>query len=77
MSWQRSGELIIMVVLGGMGTFLGPFLGAVAFILLEDLLAHFSDHWKLGFGILLVLVVLLSRDGLGGLASRVKGSSNA
>jgi branched-chain amino acid transport system permease protein len=77
MGWQRSGELIVMVVLGGMGTMLGPILGAVTFILLEDVLAHFSEHWKLGFGVLLVLVVLFSRDGLGGLTARLKGSSNA
>ncbi|GHC70259.1 branched-chain amino acid ABC transporter permease [Limoniibacter endophyticus] len=77
MSWQRSGELIVMVVLGGMGTMLGPIIGASAFILLEDILAHFSEHWKLGLGVILVLVVLFSRDGIGGLANRLKGGSDA
>lgn len=76
MAWSRSGELIVMVVLGGMGTLLGPIVGAVAFILLEDVLAHFSEHWKLGLGLILVLVVITSRDGLGGLAARLRGGSN-
>jgi branched-chain amino acid transport system permease protein len=77
MTWQRSGELIVMVVLGGMGTLLGPIVGATVFILLEDILAHFSEHWKLGLGIILVLVVLGSRDGINGLARRLRGGSDA
>lgn len=77
MTWSRSGELIVMVVLGGMGTLLGPIIGATVFILLEDVLAHFSEHWKLGLGLILVLVVLGSRDGIGGLARRLRGGSDA
>ena len=77
MSWQRSGELIVMVVLGGMGTLIGPVVGATVFIFLEELLAHFSEHWKLGLGLVLVLVVIFSRDGIGGLARRLRGGSDA
>ncbi|MBS9721402.1 branched-chain amino acid ABC transporter permease [Tianweitania sp. BSSL-BM11] len=77
MTWARSGELIVMVVLGGMGTLLGPIIGATVFILLEDVLAHFSEHWKLGLGLILVLVVLGSRDGMSGLARRLRGGSDA
>lgn len=77
MSWQRSGELIVMVLLGGMGTLIGPIIGSVTFIALEDLLAHFSEHWKLGLGVVLVAVVLLGRDGIGGLASRLRRESDA
>jgi len=76
MSWQRSGELIVMVVLGGMGTLIGPVLGATAFIVLEEVLAHFSEHWKLGLGLFLVLVVLFSRDGIGGLLRKLRGGSD-
>ncbi|GHD18012.1 branched-chain amino acid ABC transporter permease [Tianweitania populi] len=76
MTWARSGELIVMVVLGGMGTLLGPIIGATVFILLEDVLAHFSEHWKLGLGLILVLVVLGSRDGMSGLARRLRGGSD-
>lgn len=64
MTWQRSGELIVMVVLGGMGTLSGAILGAVAFLLLEEYLAELTPHWRLIFGPLLVLVVLYARGGL-------------
>ena len=66
MSWQRSGELIVMVVLGGMGTVAGAIVGAFAFLLLEELLSLVTVHWKLVFGPFLVLVVLLGRGGLMG-----------
>lgn len=65
--WTRSGELIIMVVLGGMGTLLGPVLGAVFFLLLEDVLSDFTQHWMIIFGPLLVLVALFANRGLLGL----------
>ena len=47
MTWQRSGELIIMVVIGGMGTLTGGIIGATVFLLLEELLSSFTQHWKL------------------------------
>ena len=71
MSWQRSGELIIMEVLGGVGSRVGPVVGAAALIALEEVLAHYSDHWRLGLGVMLVAVVLLSRGGLAGLAAKI------
>jgi branched-chain amino acid transport system permease protein len=64
MSWQRSGELIIMVVLGGLGSLHGAILGALAFILMEEWLSDLTEHWKIVFGPLLVLVVLFARGGL-------------
>jgi branched-chain amino acid transport system permease protein len=67
MSWQRSGDLIFMVVLGGQGSLHGAILGAVAFLLAEDVLAHFTEHWRIVFGPLLVLAVLFARGGLIGL----------
>nr|WP_244424767.1 branched-chain amino acid ABC transporter permease [Methylobacterium nodulans] len=73
MSWQRSGELIVMVVLGGMGTLVGPVVGAAALIAVEEGLAHYSEHWRLGLGLILVLTVLLTRGGLAGLAARLTG----
>lgn len=69
MTWQRSGELIIMVVLGGTGTLYGALLGAAAYILTEDFLAHFTEHWRMIFGPLLILVVLFTRGGLAALIS--------
>jgi branched-chain amino acid transport system permease protein len=72
MAWARSGELIVMLVLGGVGTLTGAIVGALATIGLEEALARFSEHWRLGFGLILVLVVLFSPDGLTGLANRLK-----
>jgi branched-chain amino acid transport system permease protein len=64
MSWSRSGDLLIVVVLGGVGTLVGPILGAAAYLVLEEALSGFSKHWQLVFGPLLVLVVLCTRGGL-------------
>jgi branched-chain amino acid transport system permease protein len=71
MSWQRSGELIIMVLLGGRGTLHGAIVGAAAFLLLEEWLAGLTEHWKMIFGPFLVLVVLFGRDGLLGLGAAI------
>jgi branched-chain amino acid transport system permease protein len=69
MSWPRSGELIIMVLLGGMGSLHGAIIGAVAFLLMEEWLAGLTEHWKVLFGPFLVLVVLFARGGLVGIAA--------
>ena len=76
-SWHKSGELIVMVVLGGVGTLAGPIAGAVAALLLEEWLGALSENWKLFFGIFLVLMVLFSPHGIAGLLKKagiVKGS---
>lgn len=64
MGWGRSGEMIAMVVLGGMGTLTGPVMGAIAFVLAEETLARFTTHWRLFFGAAIVLIVLFTRGGL-------------
>jgi branched-chain amino acid transport system permease protein len=64
MSWQRSGEMIVMVVLGGMGTLTGPILGAGAIVLVEEALSQVWQHWKVIFGTLVVLIALFARGGL-------------
>jgi branched-chain amino acid transport system permease protein len=71
MSWQRSGELVIMVLMGGMGTLYGAVIGAAAFVLAEEWLSGLTEHWKMIFGPLLVLIVLFARGGLDGLAARL------
>jgi branched-chain amino acid transport system permease protein len=73
MSWQRSGELIVMVVMGGMGSLHGAVVGALAFLLMEEWLSGFTEHWKAIFGPLLVLIVLFMRGGIMGLLSRLTG----
>ena len=70
MNWTRSGELMFMVILGGMGSVAGPVLGAFALLLLEDLLSGWTQHWQLVLGPLLVLSVLFFRRGLAGVIFR-------
>jgi len=67
MSWQRSGELIIMVLLGGIGTLTGPIVGAAAYLLIEEFLSRVTEYWQVIFGPFLVLVALFGRGGLVGL----------
>jgi len=74
MSWQRSGELLIMVILGGLGTLDGAIIGAAAFILSEEWLSGLTEHWKVIFGPLLVLVAIFARGGLLGLVARLRGA---
>ena len=64
MSWQRSGEVLVMVLLGGVGTLHGAVLGAVAFLSAEEVLSHYTEHWKAIFGPLITLVALYARGGL-------------
>ena len=67
MNWTRSGEIMFMVILGGIATLIGPVLGAAALLLLEDVLAAWTTHWQIVLGPILVLVVLFTRRGLAGL----------
>lgn len=73
-SWHTSGEIMIFVILGGVGRLYGPVAGAALFILLEHLLGGVSDYWKIFLGVLLLAVVLFARGGLiGTLAGREVG----
>ncbi len=74
MTWQRSGDLIIMVMLGGMASFEGAILGALMLVLTEEVLSGFTEHWRVIFGPFLILVALFARGGLVGmLAGRRHG----
>ena len=72
MSWQRSGDFLIMVIFGGMGTLNGAILGAAAFLLTEEWLSTITEHWKVIFGPLLVLVAVFAPGGLIGLATKLR-----
>ena len=71
MSWQRSGELLIMIILGGLGSLNGAIIGTAAFLLLEEWLAGFTEHWKMIFGPFLVLVVVFVPGGLLGISRSI------
>ena len=64
--WTFSGELIFMVVLGGMGTIMGPLGGAMIFLFLSEILSNITEAWHLIFGPFLILVVLFARGGVEG-----------
>jgi branched-chain amino acid transport system permease protein len=72
MSWQRSGELLIMVIFGGLGTLNGAIIGAAAYLLTEEWLSGITEHWKVIFGPLLVLVAVFAPGGLLGLVARLR-----
>lgn len=67
MHWFRSGEIMIMVLVGGMGTLFGPIFGAAAFLLFEEVISNITEHWMVIFGPLLVILVLFAKKGLWGL----------
>jgi branched-chain amino acid transport system permease protein len=69
MHWTRSGEILFMVILGGIGTTIGPLLGALALLVLEDVLSGWTEHWQIILGPFLILVVLFARRGLAGVLS--------
>jgi len=72
MYWTRSGDLIIMVVLGGMGSTFGPLFGAVALLVLEEVLSGITEYWQIILGPLLLLIVLFARGGIDGLLGKVR-----
>lgn len=67
MHWTLSGELMVMVLLGGLGTLFGPILGAVIFLVLEEVLAMYTEHWMVYLGPVLIGVVVFAKKGLFGL----------
>lgn len=72
MYWTRSGDLMVMVILGGMGTLFGPVVGAIVYLLLEELLSQFTEFSGLILGPVLLLIVLFARGGIMGLLGRMR-----
>jgi len=70
MYWTRSGDLMVMVILGGMGSLFGPVLGAIVYLVLEEFLSQVTEYWALIMGPLLLLIVLFGRGGIMGLVGR-------
>lgn len=66
MSWTLSGTLVVMAVLGGLSSTIGPLMGAIVLLLLEEGLSSWTDHWMVVIGPLIVAVVLLATDGVYG-----------
>ena len=82
MHWTRSGELMIIIILGGLGTLAGPLFGAIVFLLLEESLPlllsavapAYAENWMIIFGPFLIIVVLFGRGGLTGIIERLSAA---
>jgi len=78
LSWHQSGAVLMMVILGGMGTLYGAAIGSFAFIVLQEVLSNqawfgaWAKHWQLAMGILIMLVALYLPQGLAGLAQKFR-----
>ena len=68
--WLLSGQVLIMVIVGGAGTLVGPIIGAVFFLLVQQLLSSYTDSWALFFGVIFIVFVLFAPQGIWGLATR-------
>ena len=71
MGWDRSGDLVVMAVLGGVGVVWGPAIGAAVFVVLELVLSSWTTHWQFIFGIIVVLIVVSLRGGLADLGRTI------
>jgi branched-chain amino acid transport system permease protein len=67
MSWQQSGDMMFMVILGGIASTAGPVLGTFVLLFVEELLKGWTEHWQVILGPLLILSVIFFRRGLAGI----------
>jgi branched-chain amino acid transport system permease protein len=65
--WLTSGRVLIMVVVGGAGTLIGPILGGVSFVFLEHHLSQLTDLWPLIFGTVFIIFVMFAPQGIWGI----------
>ena len=72
-SWQLSGELIVLIIIGGVGRLMGPVIGAALFVTLEHVLGDMTDFWHVWLGVILLLIVLFARGGVIGLLTGKAG----
>lgn len=72
LSWHESGNVLLMVILGGMGNLIGAFAGAFAFEAMREVFADITDYWQLMMGAVIVAVVLFLPGGLAGVPGRIR-----
>ena len=70
MDWTHSAELLLILILGGVGTVVGPIVGTFFFVLAEEWLSSITIYWQLIFGALLIALVLFGKGGISGLLSK-------
>ena len=76
LGWHLSGSVLMMVILGGIGTLAGPILGALSLMVLEEVFQALTRHWQLLTGAVIVMVALYLPGGLAGLWSRLFASGS-
>lgn len=74
-SWTISGEIMIFVILGGVARLIGPVVGAIVFVALEELLGGLSDYWHIYLGFLLLIIVLYAKGGITGTLTKRTGAA--
>ena len=68
LTFESAGELLVMLILGGVGRIYGAFVGPVVYLIAQDLFAkQFPEYWGFGIGVMLVLVVMFARGGVLGI----------
>ena len=77
MEWTLSGQLMVMVILGGVGYHYGGLLGALVLLVLEEVLSGYTIYWQLPVGIILLAIVLYAPNGICGAVSRKAGGAAA
>jgi branched-chain amino acid transport system permease protein len=82
LGFEPSGELMVMLILGGVGRLYGAFVGPLVFLVMQDYLAkQFPEYWYFGIGLLLVIVVLFARGGVlgicDGLLAKLRGAKKS
>ena len=80
--WTVSGEVLIVVILGGLGTLAGPIAGAALLVLLKQQVGAYTEHWHLVIGLFLIAAVMAGGRGVYGqfehvLQRRSRGGANA
>ncbi len=73
-SWQLSGELIVLIIIGGVGRLMGPVLGACIFVALEHFLGGLTEFWHIYLGVILLCIVLFGRGGVIGMLTGKEGA---
>jgi branched-chain amino acid transport system permease protein len=72
LNWTTSGEVILMSVLGGIGQFFGPFLGAGVIVLIEDIIGAYTEYWSFIIGLIMLIIVLAFPKGVLGEFSKLR-----
>ena len=72
LGWHESGHVLMVVILGGIGTLFGPVIGAFALLIMEDQLKALTDRWLLIMGVFVIAVVMFLPNGFAGLLKRLE-----